>query len=246
MGKAGTAVAKDSADLILVDDRFSSIVNGIEEGRIAYGNVRKLVFLLISTGAAEVVLFVISVLWGLPMPLTAIQLLWLNVTTEGIQHIALAFELGEGDELHQPPRKPQEPIFNRVMIERVVGTALVGGTLGAIIFGWSLNQGMSEFGARNLVLLFFVLFENIVIIIARSERRSAFLIKHSKNPWLLLEALGAQMMHLWAINYPPMAKLLDAQPIAFRTYFGLLGMAIIILGINEFYMFLRQRKVAST
>src|SRR5690606_28154443 len=99
MGRAGTDVARESADLILTDDNFASIVAGIEEGRVAYGNIRKLVYMLLATGAAELAIFVAAILTDLPMPLTAVQLLWLNVVTNGVQDVALAFEPGEGDEL---------------------------------------------------------------------------------------------------------------------------------------------------
>ena len=108
MGSSGTDVARETSDLILTDDNFSSIVAGVEEGRIAYANVRKVIFLLISTGAAELVLFTLALLTGLPLPLLAVQLLWLNLVTNGIQDVALAFEPGEGDELRCPPRPPRE------------------------------------------------------------------------------------------------------------------------------------------
>ena len=116
MGDRGTDVARESADLVLADDNFASIVAGVEEGRVAYRNIRKVIFLLISTGAAELVLFFLSLLLGLPLPLTAVQLLWLNLVTNGIQDVALAFEPREGNEMQQTPRKPKEPIFNRIMI----------------------------------------------------------------------------------------------------------------------------------
>ncbi|MCK5642972.1 MAG: HAD-IC family P-type ATPase, partial [Gammaproteobacteria bacterium] len=101
MGKSGTDVARETADLIIADDNFSSIVAGVEEGRIAYGNVRKVIFLLISTGMAELVLFALALLTGLPLPLLAVHLLWLNLVTNGIQDVALAFEPGEGNELNR-------------------------------------------------------------------------------------------------------------------------------------------------
>ncbi len=109
----------ESADLVITNDNFSSIVHGIHEGRVIYNNIRKVIFLLISTGAAEIVLFMLSLAAGLPMPLAAVQLLWLNLVTNGIQDVALAFEPAEGDELLHPPRRPKEPIFNRMMLERV-------------------------------------------------------------------------------------------------------------------------------
>ena len=102
MGRDGTDVSRDAADLVLTDDNFASVVAGIEEGRAAYANIRKVIYLLISTGAAEVVLFLLSVVSGLPVPLNAVQLLWLNLVTNGGQDVALAFEKREPGLLERP------------------------------------------------------------------------------------------------------------------------------------------------
>ncbi len=103
----GTDVAKETASIIVADDNFASLVAGIEEGRFAYDNIRKVVYLLISTGGAEIVLFSLALFSGLPLPLGAVQLLWLNLVTNGIQDVALAFEGGEtgSDVKGAPPAK---------------------------------------------------------------------------------------------------------------------------------------------
>ncbi len=109
---SGTDVAKDTASLIVTDDDFASIVAGIEEGRYAYDNVRKVVYLLITTGFAEVLLFMLALLIGLPLPpLVAVQLLWLNLVTNGIQDTALAFEKGEPGIMNRPPRRTEEGVL---------------------------------------------------------------------------------------------------------------------------------------
>ena len=128
MGKGGTDVARDAADLILTDDNFASIVAGIEEGRIAYANLRKIILLSVSTGAAEILLMLLATLSGLPPPLTAVQLLWLNLVTNGMQVVALGLEKGEPGLLDRPPRAADAPIFDRRMIEQVaIGGAAIGG-----------------------------------------------------------------------------------------------------------------------
>jgi magnesium-transporting ATPase (P-type) len=160
MGKSGTDVARETADIIITDDNFDSIVDGVEEGRVAYSNVRKVIFLLISTGAAELVLFVLAMITAMPLPLLAVQLLWLNLVTNGIQDVALAFEPGEGRELEQPPRPPREAIFNRIMLERVIISAIVIGVVAFGLFKWLLDHGFSLEQARNSTLLLMVLFEN--------------------------------------------------------------------------------------
>jgi len=115
---SGSDVTKDTASLIVTDDNFASIEAGVEEGRFAYDNIRKVTYLLIATGAAEVTLFTLSLLAGLPLPLVAVQLLWLNLVTNGIQDVALAFEGGEPGTMRRPPRPPSEGIFNRLMIQQ--------------------------------------------------------------------------------------------------------------------------------
>ncbi|MFW6153541.1 MAG: cation-translocating P-type ATPase, partial [Halobacteriota archaeon] len=101
MGQMGTDVARDAAELVISDDNFATIVAGIEQGRIAYDNIRKMIFLLVSTGAAEVVLVLLAIIAGLPLPLTPVQILWLNLVTNGVQDVALAFEPEEGDVLRR-------------------------------------------------------------------------------------------------------------------------------------------------
>ncbi|MDD3324932.1 MAG: cation transporting ATPase C-terminal domain-containing protein [Sulfurospirillaceae bacterium] len=123
MGKSGTDVARESSDLILTDDSFSSIINGIKEGRVAYDNIRKVIHLLISTGFAEIFLVVLSMLFFIPIPLLPVQILWLNLVSNGIQDVALGVEKAEPDVLSRKARDSKEPIFNKIMISRV----LVGG-----------------------------------------------------------------------------------------------------------------------
>ena len=146
MGKSGTDVAREAAELVISDDNFATVVAGIEEGRVAYDNVRKVIYLLTSTGAAEVVLVSLALFAGLPLPLLAVQLLWLNLVTNGIQDVALAFEPSEGDVLNRPARPTSERIFNQLMIERTIIAGLVMGCVGFGAFRWMLQAGWSEAG----------------------------------------------------------------------------------------------------
>ena len=144
MGKSGTDVAREAAELVISDDHFGTITAGIEEGRIAYNNIRNVIYLLVSTGAAEVILVALALIFGSPIPLLPVQLLWLNLVTNGIQDVALAFEPGVGDERLSPPRPPREPIFNRLMVERTLVAALFMGVVGFGLFQWCLAAGWSE------------------------------------------------------------------------------------------------------
>lgn len=240
MGRSGTDLARETSDLIITDDNFASIVAGIEEGRVAYANVRKVIFLLISTGAAEIVLFILAMIVGLPIPLLAVQLLWLNLVTNGIQDVALAFEPAEGDELARPPRPPREPIFNRLMVERVVISALLIGGLAFVLFRSLLNQGFSLEEARNGTLLLMVLFENVQVFNSRSETRSAFRHNPLRNPLLLFGTLIAQAVHIGAMYIPWLSGVLGIQPVSPESWAQLLAVALSLLLVMEGQKWVRR------
>jgi len=241
MGSGSTDVARETADIIITDNNFASIVNGVEEGRIAYANVRKVIFLLISTGAAELVLFILALLSGLPLPLLAVQLLWLNLVTNGIQDVALAFEPGEGNELRCPPRPPRESIFNRLMIERVVLSAAVIGSVAFVVFQWLLTRGFSLDEARNGTLMLMVLFENIHVFNSRSESLSVFRHKLMRNPILLFGTVAAQLVHVGAMYTPWISDVLRIQPISLRSWFEFLLLSLTVLLAMELHKLLRRR-----
>ena len=241
MGKRGTDVARESSDLIITDDNFASIVEGIKQGRIVYNNIRKVIFLLISTGAAEIFLFILSVLFGLPIPLFPIQLLWLNLVTNGIQDVALAFEPAEGDELQRRPRPPKEPIFNRLMVERVLINAFVMGGLAFLVFAWQIENGVSVESARNITLLLMVLFENVHVLNSRSETRSLFRISLLSNPLLIFGMLAAQSIHIIAMQTPGISTLLDLEPVSFATWGTLLAIALVLIVVDELHKLVKHR-----
>lgn len=241
MGKRGSDVARESSDLILTDDNFSSIVQGIRQGRIVYNNIRKVIFLLISTGAAEITLVILSILLGLPLPLMPLQLLWLNLVTNGIQDVALVFEPAEGNELKKPPRKTDEPIFNRLMLERVIINALVMGCIAFAVFYWQISQGMDEDSARNITLLLMVLFENVHVFNSRSETVSVFRQNFFGNPLLLFGMLAAQAIHIAAMHTPGLDRVLMLQPVSLETWSNLLLIALFLIVVDELHKLWHQR-----
>ncbi len=233
---SGTDVAKEISSMIVVDDNFSSIVSGVEEGRFAYDNVRKVIYLLISTGAAEVVLFIASILAGLPLPLLAVQLLWLNLVTNGIQDVALAFEGGEPGAMKRKPRKPNEKIFNGQMIQQTVTSGL---TMGLIAFGfWFYLKNyldMDETHARNIILLLMVIMQNLHVFSCRSEITSAFKVPLKRNIVLLFGVLLAQGIHILSMHIPFMQSVLRVEPISMFEWFEVFVLAIPLLIIMEIF-----------
>lgn len=242
MGEHGTDVARESAELILTDDNFASIVAGVEEGRIAYGNVRKVIFLLVSSGAAEVLLFVLTTAAGLPLPLWPVQLLWLNLVTNGIQDVALAFEPGEGGELERRPRAPREPIFNRLMVERTLVSALFIALVGFFAYRWMLGQGWAVPQAQNGVLLILVLFENVQAGNSRSETASLFTLGPLRNRPLLVGAILAQLLHIAAMYTPGLREVLHLEGVSVQQWLASLGLAVTLFVIAEIHkVFIRRR-----
>ena len=235
MGKSGTDVAREAAELVISDDHFGTITAGIEEGRIAYNNIRNVIYLLVSTGAAEVILVGLALLFGSPIPLLPVQLLWLNLVTNGIQDVALAFEPGTGDERKSAPRPTREPIFNRLMIERTVLAALFMGIVGFGLFQTCLAAGWTESAARNALLMLMVLFENVHLFNCRSETRSAFSMSPLRSPVLMVGMLTAFSIHL-AMTYLPFGNLLlSTEPIDAGLWIRLLALSMPILLVMELH-----------
>jgi len=232
---SGTDIAKDTASLLITDDDFASLQAGIEEGRFAYNNIRKVIYLLISTGAAELLLFSLALLSGLPLPLAAVQLLWLNLVTNGIQDVALAFEGGEPGVLEQPPRPPGEGIFNRLMIQQTLVSGLV---MGGVAFAswWQLvGEGVPLDEARNQLLLLMVLLENVHVFNCRSERFSAFRVPLSRNWLLIIGVVVAQSVHIVAMQMPIMQRVLSIVPLSLADWLRLAFDALLLLIAMELF-----------
>lgn len=239
---SGTDVAKEVGTMIIVDDNFSSIVAGVEEGRFAYDNVRKVIYLLISTGAAEVILFIASISAGLPLPLLAVQLLWLNLVTNGIQDVALAFEKGEKGAMKRKPRSPSEKIFNPLMVKQ---TLVSSATIGAIVFGlwyWiNTYTDMDELHARDIILLLMVFMQNFHVFNCRSERVSAFKIPLKRNIILVFGVLVAQGIHILSMQIPFMQNILQIEPVTLTEWFYILTLAIPIILAMELFKYVHGK-----
>ena len=242
MGCSGTDVAREAADLVLTDDSFGSIVAGVEEGRIAYANVRKVIALLVSSGAAEIVLIALAVGSGLPLPLLPVQLLWLNLVTNGIQDVALAFEPQEGTVLQQRPRPTDEPVFNRLMRQRTLLAALVMGLVGFALYAVLLHQGWELAAARNALLLQMVLFENVQIGNCRLEQQSVFRQSPLQSPLLLAGTLTAFGVHVLMMHVPLGASLLATGPLPVQLWLVELGLSLSVLVAVELQKAWQQRR----
>jgi magnesium-transporting ATPase (P-type) len=237
---SGTDVTKDTASIIITDDSFTSIVAGVEEGRFAYDNIRKVIYLLLATGIAEILLFAITIAFRLPIALLAVQLLWLNLVTNGIQDVALAFEKGEKDALTRPPRKPGEGIFSGLMIQETVLSGVFMGVVAAAVWFFLIRKGWEVDAARNIILMLMVLFENFHAFNCRSEKASVFKVPIKNNYILIGGILAAQGIHLASMYIPFMQRLLGIMPVSLMEWLQLFGIATTIIIVMEVFKVIKK------
>ncbi len=240
MGKKGTDIARESANIILTDDNFASIVKGVEEGRLTYSNIRKIIFFLISTAFAEIGIFVLATLFKLPLPFTALQLLWINVITEGIQGIAIALEKTEGNEMSRPPRKPTEPIFNEIMLTRIIITSIVM-VLGCFFtYNFVLNASNDLTLARSATIFLMILFQNMQVFNSRSETKSIFKQGFFKNPFLFVSITIVTLAHIVASYVPVFDLFLKIDPLSFNELALIVPISLLIIVIMELEKIVRK------
>jgi Ca2+-transporting ATPase len=219
MGITGTDVAKETADMVLTDDNYASIVAAVEQGRAIYSNIRKFVFYLLSCNVAEILIIFIATLAGLPPPLTAIQLLWLNLITDGAPALALGLEKGDPDTMDQPPRPPGESIINRPMrVGILVQTlAITAVTLTAYFVGLNAHPEEPEF-AETMAFVTLSFSELLRAFTARSERYPLLRIGLLSNK-VMLYAVTASLLLLLAVVYVPFLQLFfDTVPLGLAQW----------------------------
>ncbi len=239
---SGTDIARETANMIIIDDNFKSIVNGVKEGRIAYSNIRKIAFFLISCGLAEVLFFLLSTLFNMPMPLLAIQLLWLNIVTDGLQDFALSFEKGEDNIMKEAPRDPKESLFDKTLFSEIAFSGITIGLIVFIIWFYLIkNMHMDVLVARGYIMALMVFIQNIHVFNCRSEKKSAFLVPLKKNFMILLAVFGSIFLQILVMEVPFLAKLLKTTAIPFIHLVFLFALSLFILIIMEIYKTIKYK-----
>lgn len=238
---SGTDVAKETADMIVLDDSFSSIVSGVKEGRGAYSNIRKVSYMLLSCGLAEVLFFCLSIFFDLPMPLVAIQLLWLNIVTDGLQDFALSFEPTEDKVMEEKPRKTSDSLFNKELLIEVLISGLTMGIIVFIVWNNLLKGGTNVSVARGYIMAIMVFMQNIHVLNCRSEKTSAFKISLKKNLWVPVVIIGSIILQIIVMENDVLSNFLKTSSVPFAEMIKLLGFSLIILLVVEIYkVFKRQ------
>ncbi|MFH1182387.1 MAG: calcium-transporting P-type ATPase, PMR1-type, partial [Candidatus Woesearchaeota archaeon] len=225
MGKTGTDVAREASKMILTDDNFASIVNAVEEGRGIYDNIRKFIFFLLSCNVSEVLIIFIAVMIGLKLPLVAIQILWMNLITDGLPALALGVEPRDKDIMKRKPRHKNEGVLNKDSLARMltVSVVITAGVLGVFIWalmskGWTWGASLEDSSpiyvyALTMAFTTLVVFELFNAFNAKSERKSAFVSGLLSNKYLIGAVIMSLLLQLMVI-YTPLSSVFDTTPLS--------------------------------
>jgi Ca2+-transporting ATPase len=240
MGITGTDVSKEAAAMTLTDDNFASIVAAVEEGRGVFGNIKKYLMYLLSSNVGEMLLMAVASLVGMPLPLSAVQILYVNLVTDGLPALALAVDPPEPDLMKRPPRDPRTGIFTRP----VVVLMLTGGAWSAVInlslFVGALNLGRSLSEAMTLTFLSLVLIQFFKAYNFRSDRHS-ILIRPFANRWLNL-AIVAELLLLPLVLYVPfLSEAFGTAALPLTDWLLVLGLAASIVPVLETVKWMARR-----
>jgi len=232
MGIKGTDVAREASDIVLADDNFASIVSAIEEGRVTFSNIRRSVLYLTSTATGEMITWVMVLLAGLPLPVVAVQILWINMVADGVCAIPLGMEPKHADVLDEPPRNPKTGIIYRGMLYHILflGVIMAIGTY--ILFSQQLpSLGLDH--ARSIAFCTLVAFQWFNAFNARSDRLSIFKLGFWSNRWLLVGLSIGIILQIMVIYAPPLQKLFYTTPLGIYEWGIVVGVGAVILIAEE-------------
>ncbi len=232
MGRTGTEVAKEAADMVLTDDDFATIMYAVEEGRAIYANLRRVVFFLVTTNLGEIITLTIALLVGLPLPLTAVMILWINLVTDGACTIPLGIEPMHRDVLTQPPRDPKASILDRTLLRRmlILAPLMAFGTLG--LFAYSLNNGQEEH-AMTIAFTTLAAFQWFHGLNARTSRVSVFSVGLFSNPWLWFGIGLAAVLQVLAVHTGFGQAIFKTVPLSLADWGMILAVSSSILVVDE-------------
>jgi Ca2+-transporting ATPase len=237
MGILGTDVAKDASLMVLADDNFATIVKAIEQGRIVFNNARRTSFFLVSTNFAEILILILAVSFGLPMPLTATQILWINLVTDGFCDKALAAEQGKGDELKSPPIDPKENILNKSVYPfLIINTILMTG-ISLTAYLYYLPESLEK--ARTIVFITMAFSQLFNVLNMRNLEGSTFKIGLFSNKWVNYTLLISVLLQIIIIEIPTFATLFKFIPITFWEFIFWAGITSLVFWITEVFKYFR-------
>ncbi|MFI3186288.1 MAG: cation-transporting P-type ATPase [Methylococcaceae bacterium] len=237
MGLGGTEVAKEAAAMVLTDDLFTTIATAVEEGRGVFDNLVKFIVWTLPTNAGEGLVISAAIFANVALPITPIQILWINMSTAILLGLMLAFEPKESDLMSRKPRDPQQPILSGALIFRIclVATLMLIGAFG--LFEWELARGESLASARTIAVNVFVFSEMFYLFNCRSLEYSMLHVGLFSNLWVIFGALCMTLLQLLFTYWPPMQKLFGSAAFAYDQWLLILGVAMtiyLIVGLEKF------------
>ncbi|MFO1295304.1 MAG: HAD-IC family P-type ATPase [Rubrivivax sp.] len=233
MGLTGTEVAKSAARVVLTDDNFATLVAAVEQGRVVYGNLKKVILYLFATSVDEVIVLLLALLAGYPLPLAAVQILWINIVTEGTLTVNLVMDPASGREMSRPPVPRDDALFDRTMLVR---TALMALTAVAAAFGWfawRLHEGAPIDAVRTEVFTLVAVTQWFNVINCQSATASAFALGLLRNSWLLGGLLLSVALQALVLYAPALNAMFHTVPLAPATLAPLLALASSVLWVEE-------------
>ena len=245
MGITGTGVAKNTAEVILMDDNFATIVHAVEEGRIIYNNIKNFVSFLLSCNIGEVLIVFLAILFGLPVPLTPIQLLWLNLVTDSFPALALGVEKGADDIMEEKPREPNEAIIDKKsgLVIGVQAVAITLATLGAYLFGIKV-YGLDSEGSRTLAFATLITAELLRAFSARSSDHTLREIGLLSNKYMVYATGLSFGLLLMVLYIPALANLFEVIPPTVKDWAVIIVLSLIPVIAGEFRKALTRKRKA--
>lgn len=243
MGITGTEVAKGAAKIIITDDNFATIVKAIEQGRLVYRNLKKVILFLFATSIDEVIILLLALFLGYPLPLAAVQILWINLVTEGTLTVNLVMERAEGDEMLRAPIPADEALITRTMLGRLafMVAASIVATFGWFV--WRLGTGVPFAVVQSETFTLLAVSQWFNALNCRSETKSALSFDLVRNPWLLGGLLLANALQFAAIYTAPMNRIFHTVPISLTSFLLIGFTASIVLWVEEIRkVFVRRRR----
>jgi magnesium-transporting ATPase (P-type) len=231
MGIAGTEVAKNAAKIVITDDNFATIVNAVEQGRVVYSNLKKVILFLFATSVDEVAVLLLALLGGYPLPLAAVQILWINIVTEGVLTVNLVMEPPDGDEMQRAPAPRDDHLLDREMLIRVAVMAGAAAAVGFGWFAWRLANGTAVDVARTETFTLVVLCQWFNVLNCRSATRSALGVL--PNPWLVGGLLLGVVLQAAVLYIPFLNSMFHTQPIAWAQLLPIIAVASVVLWVEE-------------
>ncbi|HHX75125.1 MAG TPA: cation-translocating P-type ATPase, partial [Firmicutes bacterium] len=223
MGESGTDVTREAAAMILADDNFTTIVNAVEEGRGIYDNIRKFIRFLLACNTGEILTMFLAMLAGLPLPLRAIQILWINLVTDGLPAMALGVDPTDSHVMERKPRSPDEGVFARGLWEKILGRGIVIGLTTVLIFAFALKQGTGLDTARTMAFVTLIIAQMVYVFDCRSEQLSVWQISIFSNPWLLAAVASSLVLLVLVLYHPVLAAVFITTPLSAKQWLLILG-----------------------